>query len=254
MTWGHVVAAADESPAGLHAVKVARQLASSAGMRLTVITVLPPGVASPPAAVAALEPLVTHGIPGIEIVRMADGLKADLLVLGRAIYHVGSEPRLGPTADLVVRRSRIPCLFVPEVQDEFGHHMVAIDGTERGYSILAAAREFYRVTGGSLHVVTVEPPSVEPEPEGAGTPHSRTLRVASRLDKLARSNGVPVGYDFTVLRGEPVELLTAELRDPARDLLVVGSRRGGPAGLSLSTGVGRALLFSAQCAVLTVPL
>lgn len=254
MTWGHILAATDDSPAGLHAAKVARQLAGNAGLQLTVVTVLPPGVATPPAAVAALEPLVTHGVPGIEIVRMADGLKADLMVLGRQIYRVGSEPRIGPTADLVVRRSRIPCLFVPEVQDEFGHQMVAIDGTERGYSILSAAREFYRVTGGNLHVVTVEPSETEPDAAEAATPRSRTLRVASRLDTLARSNGVPVGYDLTVLRGEPVELLTRELNDPVRDLLVVGSRRGGPAGLQFSTGVGRALLFTAQCAVLTVPL
>jgi nucleotide-binding universal stress UspA family protein len=254
MTWGQLLAATDSSPAGLHAVKVARQLADNAGMRLSVMTVLPPGEAAVPDSVAALEPVVAHGVPGIEIVRMAEELEADLLVLGRAIYDHAGVPSLGPTADLVIRRSSIPCLFVPEAQDRFGHHLVALDGTERGYSILAAAREFYRVTGGDLHVVTVEPgddPASHPE---AAPPHSRTLKVATRLDSLARANGMAVQYDFRVLRGEPVSLLTGELRDPDRDLLVVGSRRGGPAGLSLSTGVGRALLFSAQCAVLAVPL
>ena len=218
------------------------------------MTVLPREGAKPAAAVAHLEPVVTYGIPGIEIVRMADELDVDLLVLGRAIYTVGGEPRLGPTADQVARRSRVPCLFVPDSQDEFGHHMVALDGTERGYSILEAAREFFSVTGGDLHVVTVEPDESGGGHADAAAPQSRTLRVAGTLDRLARANGVPKRYEFRVLRGEPVDLLTHELSDPRRDLLVVGSRRGGPAGLSLSTGVGRALLFSVQCAVLTVPL
>jgi nucleotide-binding universal stress UspA family protein len=254
MTWAHILAAIDSTPAGLHAAKVARELADSAGMKLTVMTVLPQEGTDPAASVAAVEPTVTFGIPGIEIVRMADRLNVDLLVLGRTIYEVKGEPRLGPTADQVARRSRVPCLFVPESQDEFGHHMVALDGSERGYSILEAAREFFEVTGGDLHVVTVEPGENGGGHAEAGAPLSRTLRVAGTLDKMARRNGVPMHYEFRVLRGEPVPLLSRELSDPQRDLLVVGSRRGGPAGLSLSTGVGRALLFSVQCAVLTVPL
>jgi nucleotide-binding universal stress UspA family protein len=254
MTWAHILAAVDPTPAGLHAVKVARDLAQAAGMRFTVMTVLPREGAEPLPEVAALDPVVAIGIPGIEIVRTADALDADLLVLGRTIYEVQGEPRLGPTADQVARRSRVPCLFVPESQDEFGNHMVALDGSERGYSILEAAREFFDVTGGELHVVTVEPDENGGGHAEAGAPLSRTLRVAGTLDRLARTNGVPKRYEFKVLRGEPVHLLSRELNDPRKDLLVVGSRRGGPAGLSLSTGVGRALLFSVQCAVLTVPL
>ncbi|MBS1240845.1 MAG: hypothetical protein H6R40_272, partial [Gemmatimonadetes bacterium] len=47
MTWAHILAAVDPTPAGLHAVKVARGLAESAGMRLTVMTVLPREGAKP---------------------------------------------------------------------------------------------------------------------------------------------------------------------------------------------------------------
>jgi hypothetical protein len=71
---------------------------------------------------------------------------------------------------------------------------------------------------------------------------------------MARENGLR-HYPFQVLRGEPVRLLQGELKHPASDLLVVGSRRGGPSGPPPeSSGTGRVLLYSVSCAVLTVPI
>lgn len=250
MHWGHVLAAADDSPAGLHAVRVARTLAQAAGLRLSVVTVrAADDEEEVPAALREFRPLVARGVPGIEIVRVAEELHADLLVLGRKLYGDPDTLQLGPTADQVARRSQVPCLFVPESQDLFRQHLVALDGTERGYLVLEAAREFVRLSGGTLQAVTVEPAeaaSAEPPPPG------RSLQVAKALARLGMDGVRKVA--LRVLHGEPVGVLRDALTHPESDLLVVGARRGGPAGPPVSTGVGRMLLYTAKCAVLTVPL
>ena len=251
MHWGHVLAAADGTAAGLHAVRVARELASASGLRLSVVTVLPPGTDQVPAALEEFRPVVAHGIPGIEIVRLADELQADLLVLGRTLYPDADSVRLGPTADQVARRSRSACLFVPEVQDRFGQHLVALDGSERGFAVFESAREFVRLSGGTMQVVTVEPAEAS---SSEALPQARSVRVANALERLVREGGARRGIALQVLRGEPVRMVHNALKDPTSDLLVVGARRGGPAGPPLSTGVGRMLLYTAHCAVLTVPI
>jgi nucleotide-binding universal stress UspA family protein len=251
MHWGHVLAAADGSTAGLHAVRVAHALARDAGLRLSVMTVLASDTDKVPDELMEHHPLVAHGVPGIEIVRVAEELHVDLVVLGRTRYGEEATARLGPTADQVARRSRIPCLFVPESQDRFAQHFVALDGTERGYAVFEPAREFLRLSGGSLQVVTVEPAE---EPSAEVLPQARSLRVASAVERLARETGTRRRVALQVLRGEPVRMVRQALKDPSSDLLVVGARRGGPGGPPVSTGVGRMLLYTAHCAVLTVPL
>jgi nucleotide-binding universal stress UspA family protein len=251
MHWGHVLAAADDSPAGLHAVRVAHALARDAGLRLSVMSVLTPDSERTPDELMEYRPLVAQGVPGIEIVRVAEELRVDLLVLGRTLYGEEDSARLGPTADQVARRSRIPCLFVPESQDRFAQHLVALDGTERGYAVFESAREFVRLSGGSLQVVTVEPAEGS---TGEVVPQARSLRVASTVERLARDGGSRRRVALQVLRGEPVRMVRNALKDPSSDLLVVGARRGGPGGPPVSTGVGRMLLYTAHCAVLTVPL
>jgi nucleotide-binding universal stress UspA family protein len=145
----------------------------------------------------------------------------------------------------------VPCLYIPETQDRFGQHLVALDGTERGYAVFESARELVRLSGGTMQVVTVEPAG---ESEGEAPPPARSLRVAGALDKLAGGPRGRRGVALQVLRGEPVRMVRNALKNPASDLLVVGARRGGPGGPPLSTGVGRMLLYSVQCAVLTVPI
>ena len=252
MTWGNLLVAADDSPAGLHAVRVAEALAGAANVRLSVLTVLTSTAAPLPSRLVRYQPLVAYGVPGIEIVRVADELRAGLLVLGRTWQGASRDPRLGPTADAVARRSRIPCLYIPLPQKQFSHLVVAIDGTERGLAVLEGARDFLAVAGRDLEVVTVEPRTAGYEDDGPYTETPRSLRVAEALRDAAARNGD--AYPFQMLHGEPASLVRTRLLAPESDLLVVGARRGGPGGPPSSTGVGRTLLYTAPCAVLTVPL
>lgn len=251
MEWSHILVAGDASPAGLHAVRVARELARIAGVRCSTVTVLAPGAGERvPEGLAECQPVVAHGVPGIEIVRVAEDLGADLIVLGRTVHGDPDGLRLGLTADLVARRSRVPCLFVPESQDRFCELLAALDGTDRGYAVLETAHAFLALAKGRLTVVTVEPVA---EQDGA-VPHARSMRVASKLDALGRGRGARLNSALQVLRGDPVEAIRGALEAATAGLLIIGARRGGPGGTPASTGVGRMLLYSAQSAVLTVPL
>jgi nucleotide-binding universal stress UspA family protein len=69
-----------------------------------------------------------------------------------------------------------------------------------------------------------------------------------------RGNGEAARMDLVVLSGDPVTGILGQIENPQDALLVVGNHRGGPAGVVASTGVGRALLYRAPCAVVTIPL
>lgn len=253
MTRRQILAATDGSLTGQHAVAVARRLATDLGASLDVLRVVH-GTDSP-----ARDADGTHlrtGIPGIEIVRRAEEIGAELLVLGRFLRGSASRPRLGLTADAVVRRSQIPCLFIPENQDHFAQVFAAVDGTERGLRVLDEARQALSwAEAARLCAVTVEPRS-GPEPEVSAAvvapPSAREERVRGWMHH--RGNGEVARMDLVVLSGDPVPVILRQIDHPEDALLVVGNHRGGPAGVVTSTGVGRALLYTVPCAVLTVPL
>jgi nucleotide-binding universal stress UspA family protein len=68
---------------------------------------------------------------------------------------------------------------------------------------------------------------------------------------LAATDGFDTRVTATVLRGRPADALLA--LSEAVDLLVIGSRRWGPAARVLLGSTGEALLQGAACSVLTVP-
>ncbi len=253
MTRRQILAATDGSLTGQHAVAIARRLAADLGASLDVLRVVH-GTDSPDRDSDGTH--LRTGIPGIEIVRRSEQIGAELLVLGRFLRGSATHPRLGLTADAVVRRSPIPCLFIPENQDHFARVFAAVDGTERGLRVLEEARQVLSWTDASrLCAVTVEPRH-GPEPVAGvavvAPPSAREARVRSWMHH--RGNGEVARMDLVVLSGDPVPSILHEITHPEDALLVVGNHRGGPAGVVTSTGVGRALLYTAPCAVLTVPL
>ncbi|MEK6597211.1 MAG: universal stress protein [Gemmatimonadota bacterium] len=242
VSWRTLLAADDGSTAGRHATVVAERLARELTADLRVVSVLP-SVSDPlPAALDAEAPKVGYGVPSIEIVRIAESLGADVVVLGRAGGD-GCRPRLGSTADGVVRRSLVPTLFVNENQDQFRRVAVAVDGTDRGMAVLEVGEVLSGLGARQVEILSVEPP-----PESAAAPPPGT-RVRL-LDAVARFRFDPAPT-VHVLHGEPTGVLVDHLARSATDLLVIGVRHG--AG-GVSTGVGRELLCAAPCALLTVPI
>lgn len=253
-----LVAATDASDEGNHAVRVAQSVGERIGAKVTPVLVhfpLAAALSSTP-FVTIVEELpagtaVAEGIPAIEIVRFAETHGADLIVLSRSPRNHATLPTLGDTVDAVIRRAEIPCLVVPPGQDRFARLVAALDGSTRGLAVLRKAWQFRRLSEDGLSAIFVEPLPTD-EPAGMAT-------VPGALgSRLARAMGTVLPDRAAVpliqRQGDIVEQITHGLSFAGGDVLVVGVRRGGPAGLSESTGNGRRLLAAAPCAVLTVPL
>jgi nucleotide-binding universal stress UspA family protein len=277
-----LVAATDFSPEGRAAVLTARRLATATGAKVTALSVELPvmrdvereavvrrmderlraELGAQPGG-CAVEPAVAFGFAGIEICRYAEDRRADLVVLGRKSRPPAERLIGGDTVDDVARRSRLPCLIVRDANPLMGARVLAaLDGTERGLSVLLAAAEFTRAIEGRLRAITVEP-----KPTGAlGDPsfYAKVKRMVRVVDlvRTAQTLG-PAAWDpasgargspLAVHRGPIIEEVLREASAWNAGVLVVGCHRGGPAAVIDAGSVARRLAQEASCAVLTVPL
>jgi nucleotide-binding universal stress UspA family protein len=283
----HIVVATDESDAGRSAVCAGLDLASRSSARLTVMRVVPVeavplfgaavggvvGPNGPGTALAQLErwlapELTRHpsqrvelgiafGLPGIEICRFAEQRGADLLILGRKHRSAVARLLVGDTADAVIRRSRVPCLFMEHGCAPLKHLLVALDGSERGMRVFATARDFAEAVRATLGVVTVEdvkaPPPVESVPP---LPLTRSSRLWRELEPSGVRGGVsaPSEISVAIRQGRVVPEIVTEVGSSGADVLAFGCHRGGPSGILETGGTARHLVHTAPVSVLTVPL
>jgi nucleotide-binding universal stress UspA family protein len=185
----HIVVATDESDAGRQAMRTGLDLSSRSAARLTVMRVvavkaLPllgavavcadasereDGAAElerlrrwlAPELLAAgraahVEVAVTFGDTAAEICRFAETREADLLILGRKLRTPAARLLLGDTADRVLRRSRVPCLFVQPGAPPITQLLVAVDRSPQALRVFAAGRDFAAAAGAAIRVATVE--------------------------------------------------------------------------------------------------
>lgn len=279
----HLVVGADHSEEGKAAVLAAAWLGQRCGAHVTALTVtaapatngtarreqddlrslvasaLRP-LADPPEVKLAIEP----GLPGVEIGRYAETHQADLVLVGRKRRTEMQRLLIGDTADSVARRSGVPCLFVMPGTSTFEHVLVALDGTERGMGVLVSAMDFTRDTGGRLHAVSVEP-AYENERDAPHLLTTRSARLMEAVDELRHHTSLgrgawepssPAAPESPIVfhRGRVVDEIVREVVDSRTDVLVVGYRRGGPAGIIEAGSVARRLAHEAPCSVLTIPL
>lgn len=278
----HIVAATSDTDEGRAAVQTATSLGQEFQSKVTVLAVaneplrenglarltrsLRETVARQLETVQRPHPAVhfavQFGLPGVEIGRFAESSDADLVVLGRKDHSVPPEPGNGDAGDAVARRSRVPCLFVKPGQTRFDHVLVALDGTERGLTVLQGAVEFARGTRARLRAVTVEPPAPEDDIPWVHT--TRTERVSDAVARVRRGGALsPEQWDFDhahrsqpvlVRHGRVVEELLSEVEMAATDLLVYGCHRGGPSAATDLLNIPRQLMHLSPCALLAIPL
>ena len=279
----HIIAAIDDSAEGSGAVLAAARLGQRCGARVTAMTVVPIGQRverhdETRAALAArvkwalkaleappkLELAVVEGLPGVEIGRFAETNAGDLLVVGRKQRSEVQRLMLGDTADSVARRSGIPCLFASGPEQGLDRILVALDGSERGFSVLIAAIDFARITGAKVRAVSVEP-AYENE---AGVPRlltGRSARLVEAIDERVNSSDLgPGAWDrgpagqgqapIVIHRGPIVAEIIREIRSSNSSILFLGYHRGGPAAVIDAGSVARRLLHESPCGVVTIPL
>lgn len=283
----HIVAATDESDAGRQAVRTAMDLASRTSARISIVRViaveaarhlvgvgnnaraynpaqdeaarnhlrrwLQADVLAPNEADAA-DLAIGSGNPGIEICRFAERAQADLLVLGRKRHSPMMRLLLGDTADAVARRSRVPCLFVPQGAPRISKVLVALDGSERGMNVLGPVCDFAAQVGASLQAITVERgPANEPLHLVSTLPVTRSSSLQARVREVLIKNALP-DVPLVIRRGDILEWVMAEAQQTGADVLALGYHRGGAPGVIEGSSTARRLAHAAPCGVLTIPL
>lgn len=251
------LAATDGTVYGEHAVMVGRALAEQAGgefMRLAVEAGnSTPGPTPGWSTESAPRGTVTlvRGHPGVEIVRHGETWGVDLIVLGRHQRTPGSPRPLGSTADAVIRRRSGPSLFVPPEIPTVRRATIALDGSLRGLGVVAPAVAFLNLTKARTGAICVLPGMQVEAPDTTAWQDPRSERVRALVNGLELNAGP---CDLLVRSGDPVPEILRTIRETSSDLLILGVRRGGQPGDLGSGYVGRELLKSAPCAVLTVPI
>jgi nucleotide-binding universal stress UspA family protein len=256
MSMKRILAATDGTRDGDHAVRMGQALAQQADgefARLAVETSAPnwePGLERwrEPAAPGGTATRL-RGLPGIEIVRYAESWGADLVVLGRHDHTPERPLQLGPTSDTVIRRRAGVSLFVPPRTVAVNRALIALDGSLRGLGIVAPAVPFLNLTRAETKSICVLS-GTTPEPTDTWR-DVRQERVSILIDRLQLDAGP---CELVMRWGEPVPEILRMIQETGADLLILGVRRGGLRGDLGSGYVGRELLKSAPCAVLTVPI
>ncbi|WP_106403598.1 universal stress protein [Actinocorallia populi] len=278
-----VIVGADGSGPGYAAVEWAAQEAVRRGLRLRIVSVLPPWLLEPlsepnadrmrrelrdngqevlrqaAARAAAREPRVrteselVPGSPAQALLKEAEDAPM-LVVGGRGLGEFGGL-LLGSATNQVALYANCPVVVVRRTEETaYGEIVVAVDDTPSAQKALAFAFEEAGLRSARLRAVHAwhDPASLgwgemQPpvyDPELVAGEESRVLAEA-----LAgwRSRHPDVEVVEDTVRGGTVRVLSGA--SARADLLVVGSRgRGGFAGLLLGS-VGQAMLHHAHCPV-----
>ena len=126
--------------------------------------------------------------------------------------------------------------------------LIALDGTPRGLGVLEGAGRFLKTWVTESHTLCVLPAEL---PEDASWADPRRLRVSQALDGWQLPGSPPIRH---FRHGSPVRLIRQLVHDLRADLLVLGVRRGGPAGDMGSVHIGRDLLSIVPSAILCIPI
>lgn len=253
--YGKILVGVRDSEQGQDALALGRTLTQASGATMVV-------AAAP-------------GKDGAGLAQLARAEGADLLVIGPT--HRGPVGRMvpGSTAERLLGQAPCAVAIAPpgfggaegepgwrplsEDLDDSGLRVIGVgyDGTPRAAGALRDAAELAVDAGAALRVfaVTRTPAPLRPGPD-SGELQTAAQQAARELrDELARAVAeLPpeARAEGTFLRGFPaMELLAAA--EKGVDLLVLGSRPGGPVRRALHGSVSSAVIEAARCPVLIVP-
>jgi nucleotide-binding universal stress UspA family protein len=225
------------SPAELAATRARTQLAELVG---------PAVLAAPSISYRA-----AFGWPSVEIVRCAEEIEADVIVLGRSeeAAHAPGE-RVTPAT---LRRSRVPVLVAPPVHKVYRRVLACVDDSPSALVVLEAAQTMADCFGAGVAALHVEPSSASVAARGDRRPWLRHLEQVAEA-RGAGATGV-CAFETLVRQGDVTTEILAEVAADRAELVVFGYHRGmnyGGAGSVIT--VAARLLRRAPCALLAVPV
>jgi nucleotide-binding universal stress UspA family protein len=214
---------------------------------------------------ARLTATVVQGSPVIEIVRCAEQLPADLLVVGTHGRSGLDRLMLGSTTEKLLRRAPCPVLTVPRrapdvvpLDAPFTRVVCAVDFSPASLRALTLAQALAGEAPATLWVVHVLEPVSIFEPVAAPGRGLPAVNADLRRETLHRLEGL-IAADaraFTeisevVAAGKAYREILRIAGEQSADLIVIGAH-GGPVGLPAFGSTTTHVVREALCPVLTV--
>jgi len=259
----HILVAHDLSPDADLALQRAVQLARQTGARLSLLHVLDERDPSADGHAARawlqerlreqqldqLEPWIRRGPAVEEILTQAEGLEADLLVLGR--HHRGSSQGFaGTTLERIMLESTAPLLLVvAPAEAPYRRAMAALDFSRCATRAMQCA---WQLLDGDaeLHALHVhEMAEVHgPDPEGLVLQQELFDQLVEDIQQQLPQTGALLSYSLH--QGERSNCLDAALRDWQPQLLALGSHSRGEMSSALLGSLARQFLDQPPCDIL----
>ncbi|HEV2092558.1 MAG TPA: universal stress protein [Rubrobacter sp.] len=202
------------------------------------------------------------GRPDAEIVRLAEELRAGLVVVGSRGLGPIRRVLVGSVSDSIVRHAHCPVLVVRNGQQGLaGPIVLAMDGSEESKLAATAAAEISAATGSPVHVIYVMPTesrlyghhSYSEDVKKSLTEEARA-QARRFLDGRAegvRSAGGAVAQTY-LGTGSPDEEIVELAEEIDAGMVVVGSRGLGGVRRALMASVSGSVVRHAHCPVLIV--
>jgi nucleotide-binding universal stress UspA family protein len=277
-----ILLATDLRPASQEALKAAAQLASAFGSRVTLLHVLEPlpgwpvalhqeqqQVAGPLQEIAqqlaarkvqVTESSIVTGSPGDVVVRKAQEIDADLIVMGAGERSRFDRFSAGPVAQAVIEHAPQPVLAVRpgEPALEFQKILCPVDMSEASGRGLRNAIRLARALRGELIILTVVPEvnwltAAAETGQLAGAKTEYESKWRHELERFLV--GIPthdVKAKKEVRHGAPRQQIIAAVKDHQADVIIMGAT--GHTGLVrvLLGSTTRRVLEQLPCSLLTV--
>lgn len=212
----------------------------------------------------ALDVEVAEGDPAGQIVKRAQGLPADLVVMGT--HGLGGFERLvlGSVTEKVLRRSQAPVLTVPRLAVEAGlapharfeRILCPVDFADPSRRALRQAFSLARESGGRvlvLHVLEAFADDLPAEYGHFNVPEFRRYMEADarkRLDEAVREAEAPV--ETMLASGKAYREILRVAEEWKSDLVVMGVHGRGPLDLLLFGSTAQHVVRAASCPVMTL--
>jgi nucleotide-binding universal stress UspA family protein len=204
---------------------------------------------------------MARGEPHEEIVAIAESRGASLIVLGSGRTGTSRRPRLGITAERVIRRSPVPVLVMRSGDPLNPRRILCpVDTSHSSDRALRHAIRLAERFDAHLDVMHVVRPLASLVPQAGGHVDQqleeehftrRTAAFSSFLRELEFEN---VRWARLVSRGEPADLILARARDARSDLMVMGTvGRTGPSRIQLGS-VTAQVVRAFPCSLLAVKI